>query len=166
MARLQDALNARTVLGILPEGGQAPTLGSIDVAFTTATNLDERVVTLTEPRLVASHFPTLDAARAAQVDERIRAALAGMGVKHVPLATLVVSLRKQVRSRPRSRSTIRRRAFSSVRGPRAGGSRFDGFGQLEQDLEARMAGGTCQHEFQSMRGGGGFAGRGGGGFRR
>jgi hypothetical protein len=48
----------------------------------------------------------------------------------------------------------------------AGGSRFEGFGQLEHDREARMGGGARQHEFQSMRGGGGFAGRGGGGFRR
>jgi hypothetical protein len=48
----------------------------------------------------------------------------------------------------------------------AGGSRSEGFGQLEQDREARMAGGARQHDFQSTRGGGGFAGRGGGGFRR
>jgi hypothetical protein len=86
-------LNARAVLGIQPTGAQAPTLGSIDIAFDTTTNLAERMVTLTAPRLVASHFPTLDAARAAQVDERIRAALADMAVKRVPLATLVMSLR-------------------------------------------------------------------------
>jgi hypothetical protein len=88
-------LNARAVLGIQPAGAQAPTLGSIDIAFDTTTSLEERTVTLTAPRLVASHFPTLDAARAAQVDERIRAAIANMGVKRVPLATLVMSLRKQ-----------------------------------------------------------------------
>ena len=88
-------LNARTVLGIKPAGAPAATLGSIDIAFDTTTNLEERMVTLTAPRLVASHFPALDAARAAQVEERIRAALANMGVKRVPLATLVMSLRKQ-----------------------------------------------------------------------
>jgi hypothetical protein len=47
-----------------------------------------------------------------------------------------------------------------------GTSRTEGFGQLEQDREARMGGGQRQRDFQSMRGGGGFAGRGGGGFRR
>ena len=88
-------LNARTVLGIQPAGAPAPTLGSIDIAFDTATDLGERTVTLTAPRLVASHFPTLDAARAAEVDERIRGAIANMGVKRVPLATLVMSLRRQ-----------------------------------------------------------------------
>ena len=48
-----NTLNARMVLGILPAGAQAPTLGSIDVAFTTETHLEQRMVTLTEPRLVA-----------------------------------------------------------------------------------------------------------------
>ena len=42
----------------------------------------------------------------------------------------------------------------------------EGFGQLEQDRDARMGGAARQRDFQSMRGGGGFAGRGGGGFRR
>ena len=93
-------LNARTVIGILPKGATTPALGTIDVAFTTATDLEERMVTLTEPRLVASHFPTLDAVQAARVDERIHAALAGMGVKRVPLANLVVSLRKQAEKPP------------------------------------------------------------------
>jgi hypothetical protein len=37
-------------------------------------------------------------------------------------------------------------------------------GQLEGDREARMGGAARQQQFQSMRGG--FAGRGGGGFRR
>jgi len=45
-----------------------------------------------------------------------------------------------------------------------GGS--EGMSQLEQDRTARMTGGARQQQFESMRGGGGFAGRGGGGFRR
>ena len=93
-------LNARTVLGIQPAGAPSPTLGSIDVAFDTTTNVEERMVTLTSPRLVASHFPSLDMARAAQVEERIRAALARMEVKRVPLATVVMSLRKQAEKPP------------------------------------------------------------------
>jgi hypothetical protein len=93
-------LNARTALGIQPAGAKQPTLGTIDIAFDTTTDLQERMVTLTAPRLVASSFPSLDAARAAQVDERIRAALARMGAKRVPLATLVMSLRKQAEKPP------------------------------------------------------------------
>ena len=41
--------------------------------------------------------------------------------------------------------------------------RLRGMGQLEQDRSARMMGGQRQQQFESMRGGGGFAGRGGGG---
>ena len=47
------------------------------------------------------------------------------------------------------------------------GAQSDGrLSQLESDRSARMTGGMRQQQFQSMRGGGGFAGRGGGGFRR
>ncbi|HET7031870.1 MAG TPA: hypothetical protein VFJ48_02015, partial [Casimicrobiaceae bacterium] len=60
-------LNARTVIAIAAKGASAPTLGTIELAFTTQTSLEDRVVTLTEPRLVASNFPTLDAARAAEI---------------------------------------------------------------------------------------------------
>ena len=72
-------LNARIVIGILPKGANKETLGTIEVAFTTQTDLAERMVTLTEPRLVASRFPMLESAQAAQVDEKIRGTLAGHG---------------------------------------------------------------------------------------
>jgi hypothetical protein len=93
-------LNSRTVIAILPKDAKMPALGTIEVSFTTETNLDERMVTLTEPRLVASRFPSLDPAKAAQVDERIHAALAGMPVKRIPLATLIVSLRRSAAKPP------------------------------------------------------------------
>ena len=93
-------LNARTVIAIAPKGANAPTLGTIELSFMTQTTLEDRLVTLTEPRLVASHFPTLDAARSAEIDERIRAALATMPLKRVPLATLVISLRREAQKPP------------------------------------------------------------------
>jgi len=46
------------------------------------------------------------------------------------------------------------------------GGRSEGFGQLEQDREARTMGAQRQQHVGATRGGGGFAGRGGGGFRR
>ncbi|HET7096785.1 MAG TPA: hypothetical protein VFJ68_05290 [Casimicrobiaceae bacterium] len=93
-------LNARTVIGIAAKGASAPTLGTIELAFATQTSLEDRIVTLTEPRLVSSSFPTLDAARAAEIEQRIRAALATMPVKRVPLATLVISLRREAQKPP------------------------------------------------------------------
>ena len=93
-------LNARAAIGITPTGAKSPILGVIEVAFTTQTELAERTVVLTEPRLVSSHFPSVDAAQAAQFDERIRAALANMGVKRVPLATVTMSLLQQTDAPP------------------------------------------------------------------
>ena len=87
-------LNAGMVIGLSARGASAPTLGTIEVSFATETSLEDRTVTLTEPKLVSSRFPALNAAQAAEVDGRINAALAAMPVKRVPLATLVVSLRQ------------------------------------------------------------------------
>ena len=93
-------LNARIAIGITPTGAKSPVLGVIEVAFATQTNLAQRTVVLTEPRLVSSRFPSLDAARAAQFEERIRASLAALGEKRVPLAAVVTSLRQQVDKPP------------------------------------------------------------------
>jgi hypothetical protein len=88
-------LNTRIALGITPKGAKAPILGVIEVAFATQTELAERTVILSDPRLVSSRFPSVDTAQAAQFEERIRAALANLGVKRVPLPTIVMSLAKQ-----------------------------------------------------------------------
>jgi len=88
----QQTLNARIALGITPAGAAKPALGVIEVAFTSRTDRVQRVVDLSDARLVSSRFPSADAAQAAEFDERIRAALASMGVKRVPLATITMSL--------------------------------------------------------------------------
>jgi hypothetical protein len=85
-------LNARIAIGIAPNGAKSPTLGVIEVAFATQTDLAARTVVLTEPRLVSSRFPSADGAQAAQFEDRIRAALADLGVKRVPLAAVTASL--------------------------------------------------------------------------
>ncbi|MFO1325316.1 MAG: hypothetical protein U1F15_14820 [Burkholderiales bacterium] len=88
-------LNTRIALGLTPNGARAPILGVIAVAFATQTELAERTVVLTEPRLTSSRFPSVDAAQAAQFDARIRAVLANLPAKRVPLATITMSLAKQ-----------------------------------------------------------------------
>lgn len=85
-------LNTRGVVGITPAGASKPTLGTVEMAFTTSVELAERTVVLTEPRLVSIHFPALDAARSATLEERIREVLTGLGVKRVPLAMVTKSL--------------------------------------------------------------------------
>jgi hypothetical protein len=88
-------LNTRIALGVTPNGAPRPLLGVIEVAFDTQVELADRVVFLSDPRLTSAKFPAADPAQAARIDERIRDALANLGVKRVPLATIVMSLAKQ-----------------------------------------------------------------------
>jgi len=91
----RKVLNARMALGITPAGATTPILGTIEVAFATTTDLSTRTIELTEPRLTSSRFPSVDTAQAARFEQGIRSALGRMGVKLVPLDTVVMSLRDQ-----------------------------------------------------------------------
>ena len=93
-------LTARIAIGVTPNGAKAPLFGVVEVAFDTQTELAERTVVLTQPRLVSAKFPSADATQGAQFEARIRAALAAMGVKRVPLASIVMSLREQAAKPP------------------------------------------------------------------
>jgi hypothetical protein len=93
-------LNTRIAIGITPPGARNPIHGAIEVAFTTDADLASRTVTLTDPRLVSTRFPSVDTAQAAQFEERIRMALGRMGNRYVPLDTLLVSLRGQPEKPP------------------------------------------------------------------
>lgn len=91
----QRVLNTRGVVGVQPAGATQASLGTVEVSFTTSVDLPERTVILTEPRLVSSNFPTLDAARNAEIAGRIREVLTGLGVKRVPVAMVTASLAAQ-----------------------------------------------------------------------
>ena len=93
-------LNARVAMGITPTGAKTPILGVIEVAFDTRTELAERTVILTDPKLISSRFPSADTAQAAQIEGRIKSALTNLPPKTVPLATLVMSLREQAEKPP------------------------------------------------------------------
>ena len=96
----QQTLNTRIALGITPIGAAQPALGVIEVAFATQVDRAERVVDLTDARLLSSRFPSVDAAQAGEFEQRIRAALAAMGVKRVPLATVTLSLARNADKPP------------------------------------------------------------------
>lgn len=91
----QKTLNARAAIGITPNGAKQPILGTIEVSFTTRTDLADRIVILTDGRLVSTHFPSLDTNEAAKFEERIRTAIANLPVKRVPLAMVTASLAQQ-----------------------------------------------------------------------
>jgi hypothetical protein len=93
-------LNARIALGITPVGAKSATLGAIEVAFATQSDLATRTVTLSAPKLQAAHFPSADPQQVAQFEERIKSALDSMGEKRVPLDTILMSLNRQQETPP------------------------------------------------------------------
>lgn len=112
----QRTLATRIALAITPNGAGKPLLGVIEVNFDTFVELADRTVFLSNPRLVSSRFPLADPAQAARIDERIRDALANLGVKRVPLATLTLSLARQAEKPPEAAIDNRPpRIFSSTR---------------------------------------------------
>jgi hypothetical protein len=87
-------LNARAAIAIMRRGAQSPILGTIEVAVTTDTDLNTRSVIVSDPKLLSSRFPSLDTDQAAQVEQRIKAALGGIAAKRVPLDTVLLSLKE------------------------------------------------------------------------
>ena len=94
----QTTLNARAAVAITRPSGGDPVLGTLEFTAQTSTDLATRTVTLTDPRLVASHFPSLDTAQAAQLDAHIRAVLPQVARHSVPLDTVLLSLRDDTKA--------------------------------------------------------------------
>src|ERR1700759_5195704 len=60
----QKTLTARMALAITPVGAKAPILGTVELSFASTTDDATRLVTLSDPKLISSHFPALDTAQA------------------------------------------------------------------------------------------------------
>jgi len=90
----QKTLTARAAIAITPVGAKAPILGTIEVALATTTDAASGIVTLSDPRLVASHFPSLNTDQASALEQKIRAALPDMQIHQVPLDSLLLSLKQ------------------------------------------------------------------------
>ena len=90
----RQTLSTRIALAITPTGEKTAVLGTIDVSFATSTDLATRWVALTSPKLESSRFPSADTAQAERFDARIRAALAALPEKRIPLDTVLLSLRQ------------------------------------------------------------------------
>lgn len=88
----QTVLNARAAIGIERAGQPRPVLGTMEFSAATRADMQARLVTLSNLRLVASRFPSLDTAQAAQLEQRLRAALGAATPRPVPLDTLLLAL--------------------------------------------------------------------------
>jgi hypothetical protein len=89
----QTTLDARAAVSITRQGSSRPVLGTVEVTARTVADFATRTVTLSDLRLVSSHFPALDTAEAARLEGRIRAAMPDLAFKRVPLDTVLLSLR-------------------------------------------------------------------------
>ncbi len=87
-----ENLTARAAVAITPHGAKAPIFGTIELTFATSTDLATNTVTLTEPKLVETHFPSLDTQRAAQIETGIKQVLATLPEKHVALNSILLGL--------------------------------------------------------------------------
>ena len=87
-------LNTRIAMELRPAADKPAVLGTVEASFATRTDLATRLVTLSDGKLISSRFPAADTAQAERFDTRIRAALAALPDKQVPLDTLLLSLRQ------------------------------------------------------------------------
>jgi hypothetical protein len=85
-------LMARAAIAITPRGESKPILGTVELTLGTQTDAATGIVSLSNPRLTASHFPSLDTAAAAQLEQRIKEKLPKLQMQPVPLETVLLSL--------------------------------------------------------------------------
>ncbi len=87
-----ETLTARAAIAITPRGAQAPIFGAIELTFATTTDLATNTVTLTGPKLVETHSPSLDTEHATQIEAGIKQVLATLPAKHEPLNSILLGL--------------------------------------------------------------------------
>lgn len=85
-------LTARAAVAITPQGQSKPVLGTIELSLATRTDDAAGMVMLSDPTLLASHFPSLDTAQAAALEAKIRTALTGVQIRPAPLQSILLSL--------------------------------------------------------------------------
>jgi hypothetical protein len=95
-----ETLTARMAVAITRAGQKTPVLGTIDVSMATHTDAAAGTVTLSDYRLAESRFPSLDTSQAAQLQEKIKPALARLESRQVPLQSILLSLKENPAAQP------------------------------------------------------------------
>ena len=67
-----QTLTTREALAITLPGEKKPVLGTTEMSFSTQTDAATGNVILSNPQLLASHFPALDTAQATRIEQQIR----------------------------------------------------------------------------------------------
>lgn len=90
----RQTLTARAAVAVTPAGRHQPILGTVELTLATRTDEATGIVHLSDPKLLATHFPSLDTQRAQVLEEKIRAALPQMETREVPLTAILLSLKQ------------------------------------------------------------------------
>jgi hypothetical protein len=88
----RKTLVARAAIAVTPAGQTKEVLGTIQLSVDTHTDDPTGIVSLSDPVLMETHFPSLDTQHAATIDARIRADLPTMQMPTVPLVSILLSL--------------------------------------------------------------------------
>jgi hypothetical protein len=87
-------LNARAAVSVQDAGSNTPVLGTVEVSLKTETDTAARRVILSDPKLIATHFPTLDTAKATEMETRLSKELPRIQTKSVPLDMVLLGLKE------------------------------------------------------------------------
>jgi hypothetical protein len=96
----QRTLNTRMALALTPLATKKQTMGTIEVAFRTNSDLATRTVTLSSPALKQVRFPGADPQQAQRFEEAIKTVLDAMGERRVPLDMILLSLNRSTQTPP------------------------------------------------------------------
>jgi hypothetical protein len=88
-------LTTREAIAITRPGEKAPVLGTTEISFSTQTDAATGNVILSDPQLVASHFPALDTEQAARMEQQIKNALPDIHPVPVALQSVLLSLKER-----------------------------------------------------------------------
>ncbi len=88
------SLTARTAVAIIRPGQTKPLFGTIELTLTTRIDDNAGVVYLSDPVLLATHFPSLETEQAGALETKIRSAISQIDTKQVPLASVLLSLKQ------------------------------------------------------------------------
>ena len=90
----RQRLTARAAVALTPQGAAKPLLGTIELSLATNTDADAGIVDLSDPKLIATHFPALDTQQAAKLEAKLQDALPSLEPRPVPLAAVLLSLQQ------------------------------------------------------------------------
>ena len=89
-----QTLTTREAIAITRPGEKTPVLGTTEISFSTQTDAGTGAVILSDPKLLASHFPALDTEQAAGLEGKIKDALPDIHPSPVPLESVLLSLKQ------------------------------------------------------------------------